>query len=179
MLASRLCCTGVTDCKLKQSMKMSQLILGTSLICEHLYTVSHAALAQWLAAHSALGTDFLPSASQKQQGKMLVWKDCSSKARIRFWICDISYFQDNRLWEVQRWPLSSESVIELNEGKELSSTNSSTVTKEFGLVSDSFFCSLISSYSSMPLLLFVCPQEITSIEWLYVPRAVCSQFLCS
>lgn len=145
----------------------------------YLCTVSHAVLAQRLAPHSALGTDFLPSASQKQQGKMLVWKDCSSKARIRFWICDISYFQDNRLWEVQGKPLSSESVVELNEGKELSSTNSSTDTKEFGLVSDSFFCFFSSSYSSMPLLLFVCPQEIISIEWLYVPRAVRSLFLCS
>lgn len=51
----------VTDCTLKQSMKTTKFILGTSLICEYLCTVSHAVLTQWLAAHYALGTDFLPS----------------------------------------------------------------------------------------------------------------------
>lgn len=69
----------VTDCKLKQPMKMSQFILGTSLICEHLCTVLHTVLTRWLAAHCpghrfpSLRPGSPPgAASQEQWGKKLV-----------------------------------------------------------------------------------------------------------
>lgn len=170
----------VTDCKLKQSTKMPQFTLGTSLICEHLCMVFQTVLTQCLAVLCALGADFVSAAQALlQELRVRSSEEKSRYERTATLRPELDLNSWNQLFPGQQALRSAEMTAvqwechrELNKGKELSSTNSSPVWFKF---QNSFFCTLRSSYSSMPLLLSISSKllllNVCMFLELYVPNA--------